>query len=398
LWYDGALYTASAPSVWRLEDSDGDGVADRREEFVTKFEFGGNGCDIHGPFLGPDGRLYWANCQRGFEIRQRDGSVLKGKAAGLFRVRPDGSDIELVCAGGMDNPVEVAFTTEGEAFATVDLLIGAPRPRNDAIIHCVEGGVFPYREIGAQFKRTGDVLPAMIDLGWVAPAGLLRYESGACGAEYSTNLFSAQFNVHRIQRHILQRDGATFRGRAEDFLLSADPDFHPTDLLEDADGSLLVIDTGGWFLRGCPTSQIAKPEIKGAIYRVRRQDAPPVNDPRGLAVKWAQCTADELAALADDPRWVVCDRAVHELGKRGSEAVATLQECTKQGSTVRARLGAVWALTRMDAPEARPAVRAALADTEAGVRIAAAHSIGLHRDAEGLPLLTKLALHGTPAT
>ena len=88
LWHEGALYTASAPSLWRLEDSDGDGVADRRQEFITKFEFEGNGCDIHGPFLGPDGRFYWANCNRGFDLRQADGRVLKGKAAGLFRVRP----------------------------------------------------------------------------------------------------------------------------------------------------------------------------------------------------------------------------------------------------------------------------------------------------------------------
>ena len=56
-------------------------------------------------------------------------------------------------------------------------------------------------------------------------------------------------------------------------MVGTDPDFHPTDVLEDADGSLLVIDTGGWFLRGCPTSRIAKPEVKGAIYRIRRQGA-----------------------------------------------------------------------------------------------------------------------------
>jgi hypothetical protein len=99
-WYEGALYTASAPSLWRLEDTDGDNVADKRQEFITKIDFGGNACDIHGPFPGPDGWIYWANCQRGYEIRQVDGSVMAGKAAGLFRVRPDGRDVEVVCAGG----------------------------------------------------------------------------------------------------------------------------------------------------------------------------------------------------------------------------------------------------------------------------------------------------------
>ena len=126
----------------------------------------------------------------------------------------------------------------------------------------------------ASFQRTGEPLPATIDLGWVAPSGLMRYRGGAFGGDYRDNFFSAQFNTHRVQRHILERVGATFRARTEDFVVGTDPDFHPTDVLEDADESLLVVDTGGWFLRGCPTSRIAKPDVKGAIYRIRRLGAP----------------------------------------------------------------------------------------------------------------------------
>lgn len=392
LWYEGSLYTASAPSLWRLTDTDNDGVADRREEFVTKFDFGGNACDIHGPFLGPDGWIYWANCQRGFEIREPSGKVLKGKAAGLFRVRPDGNDVELVCAGGMDNPVEVAFSDEGEAFATVNIFNGAPEPRNDAIIHCIEGGLFPYRELAKQFKRTGDRLPAMINLGWVAPAGLARYRSQALGADYSDNLFSAHFDRHCVQRHVIERDGATFRGQSEDFVASADPDFHPTDVLEDADGSLLLIDTGGWFLRGCPTSQIAKPEITGAIYRIRRASASAASDPRGLKLDWSMLSPEQLAVLLDDPRWVVRDRTIHELGKRGGSSIGMLSKVLRSRETARARVNAVWALTRVAAPEARAAIVGALADREATVRIAACNSLGLNRAQEGLATLMKLAV------
>jgi putative heme-binding domain-containing protein len=392
LWHEGALYTASAPSLWRLEDTDGDGVADRRQEFITRFEFAGNGCDIHGPFLGPDGRIYWANCNRGFELRQADGQVLKGKAAGIFRVRPDGRDIEIVCAGGMDNPVEVAFTPEGEALATVNILVGAPRPRNDAIIHGIDGGLFPHRSLAASFPRTGDLLPAAIDLGWVAPSGLMRYRGDALGAEYRDNFFSAQFNMHRVQRHILERAGATFRGRTEDFVVGTDPDFHPTDVLEDADGSVLVVDTGGWFLRGCPTSQIAKPEVMGAIYRIRRAGAPVLRDPRGQALRWDQTAPQELAARLDDPRWVVRDRAVHHLGKLGRAAVPALQEVIHRGETTRRRRNAVWALTRLETPEADATIRDALADNAASVRLAAAHALGLHRDADGLGRLAELAV------
>ena len=292
----------------------------------------------------------------------------------------------------MDNPVEVAFTEEGEAFATVNLFIGYPRPRVDAIIHCVEGGLFPYQELDRTFKRTGDLLPEMIPLGWVAPAGLMRYRSEAFGPGHVDNLFSAQFNTHRVVRHVLERDGGTFRGSTEDFLASTDPDFHPTDVLEDADGSLLVVDTGGWFLRGCPTSQIAKPEIRGAIYRVRRRDAPRVTDPRGLALQWDKLTPQDLVALLDDPRWVVRDRAVHQIGKLGSGVVPILKDTVQQNPAPRARRNAVWSLTRMENSEARAAVRAALSDKSWSVRLSATSSAGLWRDPEALDRLLQLAI------
>jgi hypothetical protein len=50
-------------------------------------------------------------------------------------------------------------------------------------------------------------------------------------------------------------------------------------VLEDSDGSLLVVDTGGWFRIGCPASQVAKPQIGGAIYRIQKDGSPRVQDP-----------------------------------------------------------------------------------------------------------------------
>src|SRR5262249_52739450 len=148
-----------------------------------------------------------------------EGKKLQGKAARIFRCRPDGRAVEVICGGGMDDPVEIAFTPEGEALATVDILISKPA-RSDAIIHCIEGGVFPYHDVYKEFKSTGDLLPPVTHLGWVAPSGLMSYRSSTFGAGYRDNLFSALFNTHKVQRHILQRDGATFSAKNEDFLVS----------------------------------------------------------------------------------------------------------------------------------------------------------------------------------
>jgi hypothetical protein len=80
--------------------------------------------------------------------------------------------------------------------------------------------------------------------------------------------------LHNVTRHILESDCETYKTKDSVFLsCEGDPDFHPTHVLEDADGSLLVIDTGAWYKICCPTSQLYKPDVLGAIYRIRKVGA-----------------------------------------------------------------------------------------------------------------------------
>jgi putative membrane-bound dehydrogenase-like protein len=376
LWHDGAVYTCSPPSLWKLEDTDGDGVADKRQELVGTFGSSGNAADIHGPFLSPDGRLYWCDGRHGHEIPRPDGTVMKGNAARIFRCKPDGSELEVVCGGGMDNPVEIVFTDEGEPLASVNLVQARPQ-RIDGIFYAIEGGAYPWNEVVSEFKRTGELLPIVGDLGWVAVSGLERYRGTSFGKEFRGNLFSAQFNPHRVQRHVIERAGAAFKISNEDFLTSSGPDFHPTDVLEDADGSLLVIDTGGWFRIGCPVSQVAKPDIRGAIYRVRKNDAPKVEDPRGVKLKWEGVDGHELLKRVSDTRPAVAQRSLAALARLGNDAVPIL-EGHALGKDATA-LHAVWALARLDTAAARDAMRAGILNQHGPVRQAAARSVGLAR-------------------
>lgn len=385
LWYRGSLYVCAPPSVWKLTDTDGDGVADKREEIVTKFGSNGNAADIHGPFLGPDGWFYWTDGRHGHRIDQPDGVRSEGNAARVFRSKPDGTQVEVVCGGGMDNPVEIAFTEEGEPLVTCALFLSSPK-RVDVIFHAIEGGVFPYHECVREFKRTGDLLPSALDLGWVAPSGLMR----ARGPQFSGSWFSAQFNTHKVQRHLIERDGATFRGRTEEFLVSDNPDFHPTDVLEDADGSLIVVDTGGWFRIGCPTSRIDKPQIKGGIYRVRKKDAPKVDDPRLKKAKPLRHLT-EVSLLGDD-RTAVRDAVIEQIADycRDKGDFAAIDVALKNDPSVMIRRNLVWTLARVDGAASAERLRWALADPDESVRIAAAHAVGLRKDEQAVPMLIKL--------
>ncbi len=400
VWHDGSVYCSSPPSFWKLTDTDGDGVADTREELVTGFANTGVADDMHGGSLGPDGRIYWCAGRFPHAIRRPDGPLIhKGTAPLILRCRPDGSELEVVC-GSQGNAVGVAFTPEGDMFASGTFL--APNSMGaglrDALIHCVDGGEYPVRDrVLNEHKKTGDLLPPMTHLGVSAASDLAISRSDALGEGFRGNLFSAQFNLHKVLRHKLEQTGATYTCRNEDFLVSSDPDFHPTDVLEDADGSLLVVDTGAWFRNGCPTSQIAKPEVMGGIYRVRRTGTTKVNDPRGQAIHWTQFSAAELANLLSDPRFEVRDHAVARLARLGAAAVPALAGVLASSALVETKCAAVWALARVDDDDARSAVRKALGDPQASVRQAAARAAGLHRDGQAAERLMALVTSDSPA-
>lgn len=394
LWHDGALYVGDAPSIWRLEDRDGDGRADHRTAIATGFKSTGNAADVHGPFLHPNGRLYWCHGRKGHEVYQNSGGALvsKGLGARIWSCRPDGTDIQVHAGGGMDNPVEVTFNEQGEMFGTANIF--QANPRSDAIIHWVHGGVYPrvdQEPVLAEFARTGDLLPPVAFIGHVAPSGIVLPRSDTWGPDYRHNVFYAEFNTRRVMRVPLERNGGTYRGHAQPFATAAEPGVHFTDVIEDADGSLLLVNTGAWFRRGCPTSVVARADITGAIYRVRRTDGRRVADPRGNTISWKTSPAGVLAGWLGDPRPAVRDRAVAELARQGDAAVSALAPALADRNPL-VRINAIWALTRIGSPGAKAIARGALGDADARVREVACHSAFVTADAEAAGVLaTRLA-------
>ncbi|MBI1914823.1 MAG: HEAT repeat domain-containing protein [Planctomycetes bacterium] len=393
MWHDGSLYVSAPPSIWKLTDTDGDGVADQRSEWFKGKTLTGCGNDLHGPYAGPDGWIYWCKGAFAEQTYERPGrKPLVTKASHIFRCRPDGSGIEPVMTGGMDNPVELVFTPGGERIFTTTFFQHPGGGQRDGLIHAIYGGIYgkDHAVIYDHPWTSPHLMPVLTHLGPAAPAGLTRYESRLFGSDYQDNLFAALFNLRKVTRHVLEAEGATFKSGDSDFLVSDNRDFHPTDVLEDADGSLLVVDTGGWYKLCCPTSQLVKPDVLGAIYRIRRKGAPRLADPRGLKLAWSKMTAGELARLLDDPRPAVRRRAVAVLGSKGAEGVTAILSVLRKGRSAEARCNAVWAVTRIDGADAQAVVRHALADADETVRQAAIHSISLRRDGEAVPALLGL--------
>ncbi len=402
-WHDGALFVASPPNIWRLEDTTGDGIADKRDIIVESFGYTGNAASIHGCFFSPDGRMYWCDGYHGHEFKDDGGNVTsKRKGSYIFSCWPDGTDIRIHCGGGMDNPVEVDFTEEGDVIGTVNILYN--RPRADCLVHWQYGGVYPHREaVLEELKVTGDLLGPIHNFGHVAVSGTTRYRSGIMNSAWDNDFFVTQFNLGRIVRVELERSGSTYSCVERQFLSCGNRDFHPTDVIEDADGSLLVINTGGWFYRGCPTSQISKPDILGGIYRIRRDDMPAVADPRGNSIDWNDRPSEQLMNDLADARFAVREKAIQECVSRGDAVINQLASVARNGEAM-ARRNAIWTITRLaqinrSTPSSvtlfrkcRSTLLETLHDRDSSVRQTAWHGIGSSRVIQGdsLQQLTSL--------
>jgi putative membrane-bound dehydrogenase-like protein len=119
MWRDGSVYVACPPSIWKFTDTKGAGVADKREEWFKGGTLTGCANDLHGPWNGPDGWIYWTKGAFAEQRHKREGRPdFVTKASHVFRARPDGSGIEAVMVGGMDNPVGLAFSSSGPPAAS----------------------------------------------------------------------------------------------------------------------------------------------------------------------------------------------------------------------------------------------------------------------------------------
>ena len=321
LWKDGAVFVAAPPQIWKFTDADDDGVAEKREIWFDGKTLTGCANDLHGPYAGPDGWIYWckgAFAEQKYDLPGRPGWTTR--ASHVFRARPDATGIEPVFTAGMDNPVGVDWTPEGDLIVGGTFLQRPDGGRRDGLMHAVYGGVWgKEHDVLEGHPRTGDLMPPMTHHGPAATCSVTRY---------GRDLLACQFNMRKVSRHRLEPVGATYRTVDSDFLSCDHPDFHPTDVMQAPDGSVLVVDTGGWYKLCCPTSQLAKPNVLGAIYRLRKKggEVPVACPPAQWSAGDTTDTARQLANLKD-PNPHIRRRGAEALGRaRVAAAVPALLE------------------------------------------------------------------------
>lgn len=132
-------FVAIAPDLWRLKDTNGDGVLDQKTSishgYGVHIGFGGHG--MSNPIEGPDGKIYWNIGDIGANITTAEGVKHEHPNSGIIaRSNPDGSDFE-VFAHGLRNTHEFVFDEYGNLISSDN--DGDHPGESERLVHVVEG-------------------------------------------------------------------------------------------------------------------------------------------------------------------------------------------------------------------------------------------------------------------
>ena len=269
---DKSVFVATESSIFRLEDSDGDGVADKRDRLANDLPSGG-GHSTRTIAFGPDGKLYvsaGSSCNVCRESNEKRAAISRYSAEGQF---------EKVFAAGLRNAVGIVFHPEtGELWATNNGRDGLGDNVPPETIYNVKedanyGWPFCYgartpdqsQNPPAGFcEKTG--VPAVEMQAHSAPLGLVFYTGDQFPAQFKGDLFVAfhgswnrseptGYKVVRVRFADNQPDQSAGDLLVEDFatgwLTGGDAWGRPVDPFMAPDGALLVTD-----------------DRAGAIYRI----------------------------------------------------------------------------------------------------------------------------------
>lgn len=133
------MFIGIAPDVWRLKDTDGDGIYDKKTSISHGYgvHIGFSGHGMSGVTEGPDGRIYWNIGDIGANITTADGKKYEHPNSGIIaRSNPDGSDFEIFAAG-LRNTHEFVFDEYGNLISSDN--DGDHPGESERLVHVVEG-------------------------------------------------------------------------------------------------------------------------------------------------------------------------------------------------------------------------------------------------------------------
>jgi putative membrane-bound dehydrogenase-like protein len=344
-YHGGTVYVMHAPFLTAVRDSSNTGKAAERRDLLTGLGLPPEKDPIrlhnaNGVVAGPDGWLYLALGDHGCDVKRPEGDRLVLQGGGILRCRPDGSDLH-VFATGLRNIYDVALDEELNVFVRDNENDGGDYKIR--VCHSFFGADHGYPYL--YYERPEEALPPLADLGLGSSAGGVCYLEHQFPAEYSGNLFFCEWG-RSVVRYPLRRSGAGFGPVKEtDFAAGAATDpygFKPTDLVVDRDGSLFVAD---WADGQRPRRG------RGRIYNIRYVGQAG-EKPTALANDRDEpADLDQLLVRLDADSFSERCRAQELIERRGQDGLASVVAALDRKQLgVRGRLHAIWIVAKVGGP------------------------------------------------
>ena len=388
LWKSGVIVTL-AGKVVHLLDSDGDGVADRREVLIEGFAEQNTQLRANHPSLGMDGSIYIANGLRGGVVHtpKSPGNQVSLQGSDL-RYDPVSQELESLTGVGQFG---LTFDDWGNRFVCSN--------RNPAIQMVFERRDLARNPLAVISSSTVDVAKSgersaiyPISKFWTtsnlhegqftAACGVLFFRGDQLGVGGEPQLLTCDPTGNLVHREILNSQGMIYEGRpgreGVEFLASTDTWFRPVNLEHGPDGCLYVVDMYRAVIEHpdfMPTELKTRKDLRlgndlGRIYRVgspsqvpspKRQGIPNTLNGETMAEMlassngWQRDTAfrllsdgtvtvtdEELRSWLDSESDLVSVRAFWLLARRGAVDVATMGEILQSGRPRLVEAGLQW--------------------------------------------------------
>ncbi|MFD2200749.1 DUF7133 domain-containing protein [Shivajiella indica] len=395
--YEGDVFVGVGPDFWRLKDSNGDGIIDEKQSlshgYGIHIGFGAHG--MSGARIGPDGRMYWAIGDIGFNGVDQDGNQWKYPNRGVVvRANPDGSDFE-VFAMGVRNTHEFIFDDYNNLISVDN--DGDHRGESERLVYLVNGSDTGWR-INWQFGKYRDpdnntykvwmdenmykprhegqaayITPCIIN--YVnGPTGMLYNPGTALSPRWKNTFFVVEFvgsparsGIHAFK---LKPQGATFELQETEMIQSA---MLPTGITFGPDGALYAADwINGWGNKNY--GRIWKiDDEEGTNWEARKETQ------RLISLDFSKMSVGDLEGHLFNEDQRIRRKAQFELAKRGRQGAEVFEKVMNQRENQLARIHAIVGMSqiaRMTDKQQAKKIMPLLKDSDPEIRAQAAKWLG----------------------
>jgi putative heme-binding domain-containing protein len=265
---DGGVYVANSTEILHFTDTDGDGKADTKRVILKGFGTADTHHLIHTFRWGPEGKLYFNQSIYIYSHVETPGGVKRLEGGGVWQLQPKTLDLNIY-AKGLINPWGLQFDRWGQSFLTD----GAG---NEGINYAFPGATF-VTSPGAERIIRG------LNPGQPKHSGLEVVSGRHVPEAWLGSLIANDFRANRINRFRLEERGSGYASKqVEDVLWTDHVAFRPVDILMGPEGAMYVAD---WYNPIIQHGEVdfhdpRRDQQHGRIWRITAKNRPLVKKPQ----------------------------------------------------------------------------------------------------------------------